>query len=253
MNAPQKNAIASALEAVSPEQHAAAKKAGAAWAKQDQLAVEILEDYSRALGAKCTRLQYTTLMGDWKEGWMSQNQGKTSAAADKAWDRFKGRLEDLFEIEIITPESENPIAQKRKAEREAKKAELLAKHANTGPDQLRQKIEQTYSALAKNPTSKDLKKTLKDLETVLVERTSEENKANGEALRALRSQVKEAANKCTDSDTLQAALDILAGEADFAYAEQKEAEELAAMGLEKKRTWADHGISDADLKTSFNI
>lgn len=217
MNAPQKNTVAVAIDALTPEQHAAARNAGAAWAKKDKFAGEILADYARLLGEKCTRLQFETAQIDWKEGWLAENPGKTTAAMDKAWQRFKENLEDTYEIEIIKPESDNPLSQQRKAEREKKKADLLAAHQASSPDQVRQQIEKNYAALAKNPTSKDLKKAVKDLETVLKEKTSEENKERMEALKALRSQVREAANKCTDEATLEAALDILSGSVDFDY------------------------------------
>ena len=220
MNAPQKNTIATAIDALTAEQHAAAKAAGAAWARKDNLAVETLTDYARMLGEKVTRLQFETAQADWKEGWIGANPGKTSAAVDKAWQRFKNDLEDMFEIEIIKPASDNPLSEKRAAERAQKKADLLAAHQDSSPDQVRQQIEKTYAALAKNPTSKDLKKAVKDLETVLKEKTSEENKAHGEELRAARSQVREAANKCLDLETLAAALEILTGAADFDYSEE---------------------------------
>ena len=220
MNAPQKNTIATAIDALTAEQHAAAKAAGAAWARKDNLAVETLTDYARMLGEKVTRLQFETAQADWKEGWIGANPGKTSAAVDKAWQRFKNDLEDMFEIEIIKPASDNPLSEKRKAERDQKKADLLAAHQDSSPDQVRQQIEAKYAALAKNPTSKDLKKAVKDLETVLKEKTSEENKAHGEELRAARSQVREAANKCLDLETLAAALEILTGAADFDYSEE---------------------------------
>ena len=218
----EKTVVAAAIEAVSSEQHEAAKRAGAAWAKKDKLASEILEDYARTLGTQCTRLQFETLMGDWKEGWIAENPGKTTAAVDKAWQRFKETLEDSFEIEIIKPASDNPLSEKRKAERDQKKAELLAAYATSSPDQVRQQIEAKYSALAKNPTDKTLKKVVKDLETVLREKTSEESKQRMEVLKGLRSQVREAANKCTDEETLEAALELLAGEADFEYQEDQD-------------------------------
>ena len=221
MNAPQMNTVAAAIDALTPEQHAAAKAAGRAWARKDSLAVETLGDYARMLGEKVTRLQFETAQLDWKEGWMLENPGKTSAAVDKAWSRFKGDLEDMFEIEIIKPESENPLSQQRAAERAQKKADLLAAYQDKSPDQVRQGIEKGYSALAKNPTNKDLKKAVRDLETVLKEKTSEETKERMEALKALRSQVREAASKCTDEAALEAALDVLSGAADYAYADDE--------------------------------
>ena len=249
MNAPQRNTVATSIDALTAEQHSMAKKAGADWARKDTLAVEILEGYARLLGTKCTRLQFETAQADWKEGWMSANPGKTTAAVDKAWQRFKNDLEDTFEIEIIKPESENPLSQQRKAEREAKKAELLAAFQSTSPDQVRQQIEQKYAALAKNPTNKDLKKAVKDLETVLKEKTSEQSKQRMEELKTLRAQVREAANKCTEESALEAALEILTGAADFDYMTGADQELHETDG----KTWADHGITDADLKANFNI
>ena len=217
MNAPQKTTIATAIDALTPEQHAAAKQAGAAWARKDNLAVETLTNYARMLGDQVTRLQYETAAADWKEGWIGANPGKTSAAVDKAWQRFKNDLEDMFEIEILKPASDSPLAQQRAAERAQKKADLLAAYQTSSPDEIRQTIEKGYSALAKNPTSKTLKKAVKDMETVLKEKTSEETKERMGALKALRSQVREAANKCTEFMALNAALDVLSGAADFDY------------------------------------
>ena len=74
-----------------------------------------------------------------------------------------------------------------------------------------------YTQLAKNPTNKDLKKAQKEVETVLKAKTSEENKAHGEQLKELRSQVREAAAKCTDLEQLEAALDCLSGGFEINY------------------------------------
>ena len=57
--------------------------------------------------------------------------------------------------------------------------------------------------------------------------------ASGERLVAMRTKIREAAKKCTDLDTLTAAFEILANEADFTYAEETEREELAKAGLAK--------------------
>ena len=50
-------------------------------------------------------------------------------------------------------------------------------------------------------------------------KSSEENKAHGEALKAKRAEVREAVGKCTDIDQLDAALDILSGGFDINYSE----------------------------------
>ena len=82
---------------------------------------------------------------------------------------------------------------------------------------LRAQLEKVYTQLAKNPTNKDLKKAQKEVETVLKAKTSEENKAYGEDLRRLRSEVRTAAAKCTDVEKLEAVLEILDEYTDLAY------------------------------------
>ena len=54
-----------------------------------------------------------------------------------------------------------------------------------------------------------MKKQQKELDKVLKLKTSEDNKAHGEQLRSLRTQVKEAAGKCTDIEKLEAVLELL--------------------------------------------
>ena len=71
--------------------------------------------------------------------------------------------------------------------------------------------------MAKNPENKDLKKAQRELDKVIKLRTSEENKAHGEALRGLRSQVKEAAAKCIDIEKLEAALEVLDADTELTY------------------------------------
>ena len=71
--------------------------------------------------------------------------------------------------------------------------------------------------MAKNPTSSELKKTQKELERVIKLRTSEENKQHGETLKQLRSQVREAAGKCTDIEKLEAVLELLDVDTTMSY------------------------------------
>ena len=56
-----------------------------------------------------------------------------------------------------------------------------------------------------------------ELDKVLKLRTSEENKAHGETLKQLRSQVREAAGKCTDIEKLEAVLELLDVDTDMSY------------------------------------
>ena len=83
--------------------------------------------------------------------------------------------------------------------------------------ELRDQLSKTFQKMAKNPTSSELKKDQKELERVIKLRTSEENKAHGEALKALRTQVREAAAKCTDIEKLEAALEVLDIDTELTY------------------------------------
>jgi hypothetical protein len=63
----------------------------------------------------------------------------------------------------------------------------------------------------------DLKKEVKELEAVIKAKTSEENKAHGEELRAKRTEAREAVAKCTDLDKLDAVIEILDEYTDISY------------------------------------
>ena len=94
---------------------------------------------------------------------------------------------------------------------------MLFRSKDATAHDLRAQLEKVYTQLAKNPTNKDLKKAQKEVETVLKAKTSEENKAHGEELKALRAQVREAASKCIDLEQLEAALDCLSGGFEINY------------------------------------
>ena len=108
-------------------------------------------------------------------------------------------------------------AEKKAAERAAKTEKLLEKHKDATAHELRSQLEKVYMAMAKNPTNAQLRKDEKEISAVLKAKTSEENKAHGEELKAMRSQVKEAAAKCTDLEKLEAALDCLDDNTDINF------------------------------------
>ena len=148
-------------------------------------------------------------------GYIHANPDNTANAADQAWKTFVDGGLSLYGLS--KPKSTNVAAEKKAAERAAKTEALLEKHKDTTAHDLRSQLEKVYMAMAKNPTNKELRKTQKELDTVLKAKTSEENKAHGEQLKALRSQVREAASKCTDLEQLEAALDCMSGGFDINY------------------------------------
>ena len=146
----------------------------------------------------------------WVAGYVEANPDNTGNSADKAWSRFTGLLDDLFGL--TKPSSSNPAAEKKRAEREKKNAELLAKHGDLTPTMIRAQMEAAYQTLAKNPTNKEAAKQVKELDKVLKVKQSAENKQHGEELAELRKQVKEAAGKCTDIGLLESVLVSLTSE-----------------------------------------
>ena len=197
------------------EQLSIAENCGRVFSRSQKENIENATRYSKMLGTSPTFAQWESGRLKWIAGYLADNSQNTANAADKAWERFAKVLDDLFGM--TKPSSGSASARKKKEERARKAAELLAKHQAATPDQLKKQIEQAYQALAKNPTHKAAEKTVKELKTVLTMKTSEENKAHGERLAAMRTQIKDAAKKCTNLDTLTAAFEILSGDADFVY------------------------------------
>ena len=78
-------------------------------------------------------------------------------------------------------------------------------------------LTKSFEALAKNPENKDNKKRNKEIDQALKLRTTEENKAHGEELKALRTQARELVGKCTDIEKLEAVMDILDPDTDLEY------------------------------------
>jgi DNA anti-recombination protein RmuC len=154
-------------------------------------------------------------MDEWKAGYIHDNADNTGNAADAAWGRFAKTLDELFGLS--KPKSTSAAAEKKAAERAAATEKLLEKHKDATAHDLRSQLEKVYLAMAKNPTNKDLNKAAKEINTVLKAKTSEENKAHGEQLKAMRQQVREAASKCTDLEQLEAALDCLSGGFEINY------------------------------------
>ena len=78
-------------------------------------------------------------------------------------------------------------------------------------------LAKSFEALAKNPENKDNKKRNKELDQALKIRTTEENKAHGEELKALRTEARELIGKCTDIEKLEAAIEILDQDTELSF------------------------------------
>lgn len=186
---------------------------GARCAELNRASLEILDAGARTLGPEPSFEEYTEYSVQWKDGYVHQNPNNTSNAADAAWSRYAKQLLENFGIE--KPKSKSVHAEKKAAERSKKAEALLAKYADTSAADLQAQRRAALEAAAKG--SEAAEKLAADLKKVLKVKQSEENKAHGEQLKALRAQVREAASKCIDLEQLAAALDCLSGGFEINY------------------------------------
>jgi hypothetical protein len=206
----EKSIIADSVSAITSDQALTAKDCGFRFARNQLDNLENAKEFATMLGTDPSFDQWEASRLQWVAGYVEANPENTGNAADKAWNRFTGLLDDLFGL--TKPTSSNPAAEKKRAEREKKNAELLAKHGDMTPTMIRAQMEAAYQTLAKNPTNKEAAKQVKELDKVLKVKQSAENKQHGEELAELRKQVKEAAGKCTDIGLLESVLVSLTSE-----------------------------------------
>ena len=202
----QKTVIAESISALTADQALTAKDSGFRFARNQLDNLENAKEFATMLGTDPTFDQWEASRLQWVSGYVEANPDNTGNAADKAWNRFTGLLDDLFGL--TKPSSSNPAAEKKRAEREKKAAELLAKYQDVSPTELRAQIEHAYQVLSQNPNHKDSLKTVKELDKVLKVKQSAANKQFGEELAELRKEVKEAVTKCIQPEALHACLDI---------------------------------------------
>ena len=161
----EKSIIADSVSAITSDQALTAKDCGFRFARNQLDNLENAKEFATMLGTDPTFDQWEASRLQWVAGYVEANPENTGNAADKAWHRFTGLLDDLFGL--TKPTSSNPAAEKKRAEREKKNAELLAKHGDMTPTMIRAQMEAAYQTLAKNPTNKEAIKQDKELDKVL--------------------------------------------------------------------------------------
>jgi hypothetical protein len=220
--------VAQAVHALTHTKRTEAYEQGARFARNRAELMLIATDSATTLGTSPTFDEWNEYATQWKDGYVHNNPDNKANSAETAWSRFASTLDEFFGL--TKPKSTSKVAEKKATEREAKKTALLEKHADTSAHALKEHISSNYEKIAKAiaqgkpakellPTGDtvDLKKELKELETVLKAKTSEENKAHGEELRAKRTEAREAVAKCTDLDKLEAVIEILDEYTDISY------------------------------------
>lgn len=207
--------VAAAIHALSFDQRNAAYEHGERTSRNKLESYEIAKAAATTLGENPSFEEWNEYMDEWKAGYIHANPDHTANAADQAWKTFVDGSLSIFGL--TKPKSTSAVAEKKAAERAAATEKLLEKHKDATAHDLRSQLEKVYMAMAKNPTNKELRKTEKEISAVLKAKTSEENKAHGEQLKAKRAEVREAASKCIDLEQLEAALDCLSGGFEINY------------------------------------
>lgn len=225
--------VAQPVHALNHTQRTEAYEQGGGFAKNRAELMEIAKASAQTLGTDPSFDQWNEYSTQWKDGYMHNNPDNSANSADTAWARFTKTLDEFFGL--TKPKSTSKVAEKKATEREEKKIKLLEKHADTSAHTLQEQVAKNYEKIAKavaqgKPAKEqrtdettglslavDLKKEVKELEAVIKAKTSEENKAHGEELKAKRAEAREAVGKCTDIEKLEAVIEILDEYTDISY------------------------------------
>jgi len=181
--------------------------AGAMFARSEIDAAESFEVFARAVGTNPTYETWNAERINFTNGYVSIKPHAKGDSADKAFQRFKDRVVQAFEI--VVPKSTNEAAIKKAAERKAADEKLLAEYQDVTPTLLRAQLEAAYQSLAKDPTSRVAKAQAKKVEKALKLKTSESDKAERSEVKALKDAIREALKACDDTEKLELVLATL--------------------------------------------
>ena len=204
-----KPVVSAVISALSASQSSQARKAGELFARSELEADEAFEVFARALGEKPVYALYEGMRVEWIVSYTDTKPNAKGNSADKAFGRFMGRLQDKYAIEIQKPKADNPVAAKKRAEREAKREALLKAHEAIDTSVLRDRLTRAFTTLASQPDSKVAEAAVKNLKAVLRERTRGESEALKADLSAKRAEIRGLLSGCDDIERLDAVIDIL--------------------------------------------
>jgi hypothetical protein len=128
----QNPVVSSVIKALNPEQTEQAKTAGSLFAHSELDADKAFESFARAITESPTFVMYEESRILWVSGYLDIKPQAKGNTADAAFKRFKDRLVEKYGIDIPKPKSDNPAAEKKRAERETKRAELVKAFENNG-------------------------------------------------------------------------------------------------------------------------
>ena len=211
MNAPTKPSAVITTELNSSvftdQQQSSMIGAGAAVAEQDGTEAQAVETFVRILGKGPTLVMYSAAQALFQQGYHSVLPDMSPDALAKRTTRFFSEV--LKAGGITKPKAETVTAQKKGAERAAKKAEMLADPRTTA--QLADQIQAAYKALADHSAADPaaLKKELRTLEKIQQVKKAPEDGALKAQLTVLRTSLAQAAKTCTSTEKLANAIRAL--------------------------------------------
>jgi vacuolar-type H+-ATPase subunit I/STV1 len=200
------NAISEAA-ALKPEQADQAFNCGMRSAKIKESNFENLNTYAATLGKNPSYATYEACRIQWVSGYVSENPNNTGEAADKAFHTFARQLKEMFGLD--KPSSGNPVAKKKAEQRANKKAELLAEYKDETIAELNDRIKANFNTLSVQPSNKDAKKTIAELEKVIKEKQAEHLKAVGAELKELKEEATKEIKACMNVTTLEQVIELL--------------------------------------------
>lgn len=205
-------AIANAINeasALKPEQADQAFNCGKRASNLQISFIENLDTFARMLGTNPTYAIFEQARIQWVSGYLSDRPNIEPSTADTAFSRFANALKENFGMEFKKPSSDNPVAKKKAEQRAAKKAELLAEYQDETIVELQDRLKANFNTLAVQPSNKDAKKTISELEKVIKAKQAEEMKLIGAELKELRAAAIDEIKACMNVDTLANVIEIL--------------------------------------------
>jgi hypothetical protein len=205
----QNPVVSAVISALSENQTNEARKAGALFARSELEADEAFEVFARAVGEAPVYAVYEQARIEWVSSYTTTKPHTKGNTADKAFGRFVGRLREKYPLDIQKPKSDNPAAEKKRAERETKRAELVKAFENRSTDQLKDDLSKAFTTLAQNPDSKVAGAAVKNLRTVIKERTKDEQAELKAEVIELKVTIRTLLSSCSDIERLQAVIEVL--------------------------------------------
>ena len=179
--------------------------AGQLFARSEIDATESLEIFARTIGTEPTFEHWNNCRTNWVNAYVGVKPQAKGNSADKAFGRFKARLNESFGIEA--PKAKSEGATKKASERAKKALEIEENYSKYSDSDITGMLQKAYESQAQNPLKKY--PLLGELQQVAKTRTKAQNELNRDALKIARERLHALAKACTDSALIDQASDLL--------------------------------------------